>query len=205
MSFSTLTEDHYDALREIVNIAMGQASAGLAALFDTRVMLHVPDIALTEASSLATELAAVAPKEARQAAVRQAFFGGLNGEAIVLHARTGADLASSLLGYEGPCTEAAEREFYLDTSNMLTGAILGGLTKQLSIDIGYSPPTLLSLQTKAPALARECGQGWEYALRVSIVFRLESHQFECRVLIFLPENAGSALYDALERFLEEYA
>ena len=48
MTFTKLTEEHLDALREISNVGMGNAATALAQMVSDTVDLHVPSVTLAD-------------------------------------------------------------------------------------------------------------------------------------------------------------
>lgn len=198
MSFGYLTDDHYDSLREMMNIAMGRAGLALATLFGQRIDLRVPDISLIAASDLPERFSR---ENDPSAAVRQAFYGRLRGEIIVFHRLDPSQSVLDLLDYEGPSTESRMREFLLEVSNLLIGAVIGNLGTQMAFDIGYSCPTLISLDIRPTEVVRECSAVWDQALLTIVRFGLESGGFNSRVLILLPQSSAQALKDGLEGFM----
>ena len=201
MSFESLTPDHYDCLREIMNIAMGRAGLALATLFERRIELKVPEIALIAASELVERFGQDDDPEITCAAVRQAFLGRLRGEIIVFHQRDPSLSVLSLLDYDGPPTEFREREFLLEVSNLLIGAIIGNMGKLMRCDIGYSRPTIIAMDARPADLVRECSTAWDQALLTIVQFQLEYGRFTSRVLILLPQSSAEALIGGLEGFM----
>jgi chemotaxis protein CheC len=201
MSFEKLTDDHFDALREIMNIAMGRAGLALATIFNQRIDLKVPEIVLVAASELTERFSCEDDHATMCAAVRQAFFGQMRGEIIIFHRRDPSVSVLNLLDYDGPSTESSEREFLLEVSNMLIGALIGNMGKLMACDIGYSRPTLISLNARPVDLVRDCSAAWDKALLTTVHFELESGGFTSRVLILLPQSSEQALLGGVEAFM----
>lgn len=197
-----LSDDHIDAMREIANVAMGRAGAALAEVFDRRVVLQVPSIEFVDVAGLEERCGPFAHERARHCAVRQSFSGSLSGEAIALHRHDGTVELPPLLGVAPQGDEAAEREFYLDVSNMLIGAIVGQLARQFAFDISYSRPAILVLGAESIDLGTLTTAPWDSALLMSVVFEVESGPFTSLLLVLMPNETVAKLADGLDTFMQ---
>lgn len=197
------SEDQYDALREISNIAMGRASRALAMLLNLFVELSVPDIIVLDADQVGDRLRSLGGCEQGVAAVRQSFFGGMSGEVISLHTRGSSTDIVDLLGYQGKIDAAKEREFLLDVSNLLSGAVLNGISQQLGIEIGFSPPSLIEERVQLDELKVDQDAAWTHALFSQVHFQFEEREFASRLLIFLPDRSFATIRKAVDDFLDD--
>jgi chemotaxis protein CheY-P-specific phosphatase CheC len=196
-----LTSDEHDAFHEICNIAMGQASRALAQFLDHVIQLSVPEVCTLTVDGLDDLLSEVYGADDMTSLVRQSFYGRVSGEVIACHSRGPADDMALALGYHGARDTAAEREFILDLSSLLSGAVLNGIGEQLGIDMAFSAPTPIESldQLRPRALGRELT--WTRALVSNIEFRLEDRQFASRILVFWPEGCFDTIGTALGRYL----
>lgn len=196
-----LTADQKDALQEIANIGMGQAGEAIAQVLNEFVTLSIPRILILQPQLITPELARMVNSE-HVSAVRQAFHGNMRGEALVLYgAQRCADLAD-LMGYEEDLDHATELEILLDISNILVGACLGGIAKQINIDIGFSAPSLMADHVPIGEMMKASNVSWQHALLVEVNFQLEQRSFACHLILLMPEQEIKILAGALDRFLE---
>jgi chemotaxis protein CheC len=194
--------EEHDALREIVNIAMGQAGDSLARLFNTFVKLPVPRVRQVEASSMLESMREIVGEHEQVTAVRQGFSGPLQGEALVIFDSQGCSELAELLGYAPDSHN--EEELLLDVANVLTGACLGGIANQLSYDLSFSPPSILVHHGALDQVLDSARPlPWRTALLVEVNFRIEDRAFRCHVFVFWPEAAMARLQQAVKTFLEE--
>src|SRR5690606_9504460 len=131
-----------DALREISNIAMGQAAALLARVLGVFVQLPIPQVNLFEVSELHMALVD-AQRGERLSAICQGFIGdAIAGEALLLfHDSEIADMAS-LLGWQ-PEDDREVSEMLLDLASILIGACLSGIAQQIDVRFSQGHPQLL--------------------------------------------------------------
>lgn len=196
-----LTEDQRDALQELMNIAMGQAADQLAQLTDTMVTLSVPFIhpLIREQNNLAI------PDHLRRGSMivtRQSFLGKLRGEVFVCFGSRGADKLAKLLGYKGG-DRAQQDELMLDVTNILTGACISGLAKQVATQVSYDPPSILVHREQAANALDELKLNEHLAMVLEIRFEVKSHQFSCDLLICITERTADVVVRAIDRLLEE--
>ncbi len=196
-----LTEDQKEALQEIANIGMGQAGEVIAQVLNEFVTLSIPRILILQPNLIAPALQRMVDSEL-VSAVRQAFHSSFRGEALVLFGvQRCADLAD-LMGYEDNIDHATEMEILLDISNILVGACLGGIAKQVSVDIGFSAPSLLADRVPIREMMKLNDASWQHALLVEVNFQLEKRSFACHLVILMSEPELKNFAGELDRFLE---
>jgi chemotaxis protein CheC len=134
-----------DAITELLNIAIGQAAAGLSQLVEDEVRLSVPFIDFLTPAQAAQRLD-VETKGAEAVAVRQHFTGPFAGDILLLFPeRRSLDLVRHMLGDEVPLSQLTEleQEALQEVGNIILNACLGSLANQLSLRVESSLPTYL--------------------------------------------------------------
>jgi chemotaxis protein CheC len=187
-----------DALSELVNIGMGQAGDSLARLFDAFVQLSIPRLELVEPSRVGAAIAALVGTAEPVVTVRQAFWSRIRGEALAIYPVEGCDALADLVGYP----EVTSDELLLEITNVLVGACVGALAAQFSLELGFSPPSILGHTTlndllDAPHLP------WDRALLAEVNFRIVGRAFSCHLLTFWPDDSIGVLMHAVDAFLAE--
>lgn len=187
-----------DALAELVNIGMGQAGDSLARLFDTFIQLSIPRIDLIEPEEVNRAIGALVGTDEPIVAVRQAFSGPIRGEALAVYAATGCDTLADLVRYP----DVTSDELLLEISNVLVGACVGALASQFSLDLSFSPPSVLG---RAPigALLDSRQLPWTRALIAEVNFRIVERAFCCHLLTFWPDESLGTLLRAVDSFLAQ--
>ena len=143
---TTYTDEQTDALREIVNVAMGQAANSLARVLDAFVQLPVPRVRLVHASEVIREISELTAGATNLTAVRQAFTSQLRGEALVIYGPKSTDDLAPFMGYGDALSLAEREELLLEVSNILVGACLGGIAQQLECDLIFSAPSFMRVR-----------------------------------------------------------
>jgi len=196
-----LSADERDAFCEISNIAMGQASRALAHFLDSVIKLSVPEVSMLAADGVNEFLRQLYVPDQMTSLIRQSFYGPVSGEVIACHSRGSADDMALVLGYHGARDTTAQREFILELSNLLCGAVLNGIGEQLGIEMAFSAPSPIdSLDQLRP---RGLGRGftWSHALVSKIQFEIEDRRFASQILVFVPDRSFDTIGSALGRFL----
>lgn len=202
MTIAPYSPDQEDALREVTNVAMGQAASALATMLDAFVVLSVPRTRIITVAEVAEAVAGMVVNANDTTAVRQAFFNRLRGEAIVLYDDGGCTDLADLMGIDELPDENAEEELMLDVSNILVGSVLNGLAQQLETDFSYSAPSIMSHHGSVYDLLQPQELGWSHALLIEINFSLEERGFKCYVIVLMPEDSIEMMRGVLERLLQ---
>ena len=186
-----------DALAEIVNIGMGQAGDSLARLFDTFISLSIPRIEIVQPQDVTRAIAALVGEPGPVVAVRQAFSSRIRGEAIAIYAAGGCDALADLVTY----SDVTSDELLLEISNVLVGACVGGLAAQFSLDLCFSPPSILGEHPSVDALLDTGVLPWDNALVAEVNFKIIDRAFRCHLLTFWPDESIHVLLRSVDAFL----
>ncbi len=197
---ANLSEDQTAALQEIANIGMGQAGDSIARIWKQFVALSVPRIALVESGRIPTLIHHFVG-DARVSAARQAFHGAMRGEVLVVIGRGNRDQLGELMGYDGQLDLGEEQEMLLDIANVLGGACIGGIARQLGADVGFSAPSLIGTDLDSHAVVRPEELCVSTALCVEVCFTIESNQLSAHLIALMPREELVNLAQLLDRFL----
>ena len=198
--------DQADALREIANIGMGQAGAALAEVLGDYVTLSVPSVQLISADDVGASVAALfAPDDhgiEPVVAMRQGFAGEIRGEALVLFGENGCVELADLLGHDSVDDASVEEELLLDMTNIVTAAVLNGLSQQLEASFRQSPPAPFARGAELERALQPSAVAWTHALFLQVNFSLEKRRFVCHLVLLMPEESIGRVRDALDRLLD---
>ena len=205
------SEDEYDYLKEIFNIAMGKAGSDLAVLLKSFVDLKVPDIEIVAAENVVDKIlkGSVFKETEIITAFKQSFHNSasLNGVAVVIFDNKTKQSLSEILGI-GDTDSLEETDFMLELSNMLIGACMNSVSKQLfTDDMTFYPPSMICEKQELQRMAYDVFQRskleWEYTLLAKITFKLKDKKFLCDLIISMSEEAINNLHESISKILSE--
>jgi chemotaxis protein CheC len=189
--------DRRDALAELVNIGMGQAGDSLARLFDTFITLSIPRIELVQPCDVTKAIRALVDETGAVVAVRQAFSSRIRGEALAIYAAGGCDSLADLVTYP----DVTSDELLLEISNVLVGSCVGGLAAQFSLELSFSPPSILGRHDSLDDLLDVECLPWQNALIAEVNFRVVDRAFRCHLLTFWPDESIDVLLRSVDALL----
>jgi chemotaxis protein CheC len=195
-----LSSDQQEALQEIANVGLGQAGSAIAKVLNHFVRLSIPKVAMVGPHQVADSIPGLARGD-QVSAVRQAFHSSMRGEAVCVYGGQGCRDLAELMGTSTPEDDASEIELLLDITNVLVGACLGSIARQLGSDIGFTPPSLVAAKIPLEKLLNLSEVSWKTALLMEVSFELEKRSFACHILMIVPEREIEALQQVLDAFL----
>ncbi len=180
--------DVKDGIREVANVAMGQAGDLLARLLGAFVKLPIPNVNTLEPSDL--QMAIFSADMDSVSVVCQGFIGSkIAGEAVMMfHDSSYQDIAR-LLKYEGDIDESVELELLMDIANVLIGACLNGIAQQLDVNFSQSHPLVLGQHCQAADLISANKLKWKETLAVEINYKIEDYNISCDLLLLFAEDS----------------
>jgi len=186
--------DVKDGIREVANVAMGQAGDLLARLLGAFVQLPIPNVSTLEPSDL--QMAIFSADMDSVSVVCQGFIGSkIAGEAVMMfHDSSYQDIAR-LLKYEGSIDESVELELLMDIANVLIGACLNGIAQQLDVNFSQSHPLVLGQHCQAADLISANKLKWKETLAIEINYTIEDYNIACDLLLLFAEDSIDIIKD----------
>jgi chemotaxis protein CheC len=196
---ATLSEDQRDALQELCNVAMGQAGDSLARLLNQFVELSIPHIQLHDAQSLSAGIAPlfVAPPVVAGAQNFRLSDGEdpVEGQAIVTVPTTALIELQNLLGITD------QRALLLKLTSVIAGDFLWGLGQQLELSIAPDAPSWHGVIADTQTMLATLPHVYQSTLCVDLNYRLEEHNFQCGLILLLPDQAFVYFQNHLQKLL----
>ncbi|MEO5357854.1 MAG: hypothetical protein H7844_11210 [Nitrospirae bacterium YQR-1] len=204
-------EDEYDLLKELFNVAMGQAGKGLAVLLNSFVDLSIPDIKIVQAEKIIETITedSAFNKDETVTAIRQTFYNDslVEGETIVFFGESSFAAVAEVLGFSLAMDISRQNELLLEISNIVSGASINGFSNQLfKTEMTFSPPAIINEQVELNKLLYSIFMRrqlqWDYTLFVKIKFKLKSEAFKSDLLVFMSEKSIETIKIYLDKQLE---
>lgn len=204
MKTEPLNEEENEILQEVINIGMGQAGASLAKLLDVFVNLSVPRVSWVNDDDFVVKVGElVTGSDENWAGVRQAFYNQLDGEAFAIYGANGCQQLSGLMGYD-ESEEMAQEELLLDVTNILIGACLIGVAKQIGKQLDFAAPNIVGIDKPLAELLYSRDREWDQCLLIEVNFCLEEGDFSCHLVMLMSEASIGQLRSGLIEFMESY-
>ncbi len=184
-----IVADPIDRIREVANVALGQAAAILAERANVFVQLPIPNVAVMESAELKMALYHLAESD-NAVGVTQRFVGaGIRGEALLtIH---NADIEQLRTLMRLPALDVdQDREVMMETANILIGICLKTIEDQLQIHFAMSQPTLLNdAKDELQAMASDSERVWSDTLTIEYAYNLESTSIRCELLLLIDDRS----------------
>ncbi|KJU82179.1 MCP methylation inhibitor CheC [Candidatus Magnetobacterium bavaricum] len=204
------TDDEHDFLKEVFNLAMGQAASGLAVLLKSFVDMVVPDIHIVQAEKVVDVIIGDACRwdDEPVTAIRQTFYldNIADGEAIMTFDDQTFDNVYKLIGFEEKTDRQYKIELMLEMTNIIVSACLNGISNQLfGKDMSFVPPTALAENKTYKEIIYTSFQRtqlhWDYTMLAKISFKLKDESLRSELLLFISEKTILVIHKAITRML----
>lgn len=191
----------HDVCQEVVNVAMGQAGDLLARLLNVFVQQPIPKVSVLEVSELARLVSK--QRERQTPVICQGFIGsGVAGEALLTLTHSGKQDIARLLKAQGELSRATELEFLMDLANMLVGALLKGIGRQVAMHFSQGYPMVLGQHLSVAELLQANASRWRKTLAVELRYGIAGFDISCDLLLLFTEDSLETLYTKLALLLD---
>ena len=132
-----LNEFHYDALNEVGNIGMGNATTALSQLIGKRVRVSTPSLMVVDTESIIDRT-----KDIEVVGTIVKIVGDVNGGNMILYQKKHADMLADILleGTDHKNDSEMKRSVLSEVCNILAGSYLNALSKFLDLTVLPSIP-----------------------------------------------------------------
>ena len=97
-----------------------------------------------------------------------------------------------------------QEELLLDVTNILIGACLVGVAKQIDKQLDFAAPTLVGVGKPIDDLLYSRDREWDQCLLIEVNFNLEESDFACHLVMLMSEASIEQLRSGLVSFMESY-
>jgi len=196
----TLTEFQKDALKEVGNIGIGQATTSLSQMVNKRVWISLPDLKLIPLIKVPD----LVKNEAPVIGVILELTGDTKGFLLLLLSKNSAKyLINLVLGAvnETETFDEMEQSVLKEVGNIMSGTYITALSNFLGISIGLSPP--LNIYDMADAIINQIvcmmSRDVEDVLFINTEFTINTEKIDGKILIFTDSASLSKILDAINR------
>lgn len=194
-----LTEDQLDALRELINIGVGQAAGMLNEMIEFRIQLEIPMIQLLSPESLQEKLLERFGSE-HLSTVKLGFSGSFAGTAeLVFPKESAATLVAVLTGeeVESPDLDSLKIGTLSEVGNIVINGVMGSISNVLEQPLRYAVPTYTEDKPEH-LISFEDSHKSTAILLAQARFRIEELQLQGDIILFFDIASFRALLSAIE-------
>jgi chemotaxis protein CheC len=196
----SLTEFQEDALKEVGNIGIGNATTSLSRMVNKRVWISLPDLKLIPLMKVPI----LVKNESPVIGIILELTGDANGFLLLLLSKNSAKfLAKLVLGTlnEAETFDEMEQSVLKELGNIMSGTYTTALSNFLGIAIGLSPPSHIYDMADAIINQIVCmmSRDVEDVLFINTEFTINTEKIEGKILIFTDSASLSKILDAINR------
>ncbi len=194
-----LSNDQLDALKELVNIGVGQAAGMLNEMIEFRIQLHIPVIKLLSPKLLQQELVERLGAE-QVSAVELDFNGSFQGTAeLFFPTESAATLVAILTGEEVGSADLDSLKIgtLTEVGNIVINGVMGSISNVLEKPLKYEVPNYLEDKLDNLVLLKSLDDSTKVLL-AQARFEIEELQVQGDIVLFFNVGSFQALLSAIE-------
>ena len=193
-----LTTDQSDALKELINIGIGQAAGMLNEMIEYPIQLQIPEIELLYPLELQNQLErrlGINPL----AAIQMGFSGSFTGSAqLIFPTESAATLVSLLTGEDAgsPDLDFLKTSTLSEVGNIVVNGVMGSISNVLNQPLEYALPHYLEEKIEQ-LLPIDQAQNNVTVLLVRARFNIEQLQVQGDIVLFFDVGSFETLLKAI--------
>lgn len=196
------SEDHLDVLRELMNIAMGNATASIADLLDAFGKMHIPEIVVSDMQGLDEYIKRTIKPDCQCYATKQLFSGIFSGEFLFLIPKESAhNLGNHLYNIES-LSEGDILDAVIELTNILSATMISRLTEELNTKVQFFVPTTQLVNT-GELISPDDLINYHKIIIISTVMEFEEQQISGHIFILTKDSMIDNLKSLIDKKIEE--
>lgn len=202
MQTADFSSDHLDVLKELINIAMGNATASIADLLQAFGTMHIPYLAICDMDGLTNYIEEVVPSGQDSYVTKQLFGGVFGGEFIfVMSEESAVNLGHYLYDVTDP-SDADILDAVIELTNILSSTIISRLSEELGTRVQFFPPST-DIMPGNHLIGDEDRLNYHQIIVVSTVMEFQSHEISGQIFILTKDTMIESLRRLIDQKLEE--
>ncbi len=204
-----LSELQIDALKEIINIAFGNAAASLSEVIELHATLNVPEIKIVHSKELWDFIGSAFEGGEDLHIVEQHYTSEFKGIAYLVFSRNSGKLFISLLEEynEMPANmpiNLLEKETLTEVGNIIIGACLSKIAELLSDVVSYLPPRYIDGKYLYEDMPGNFFDGEGYAVILKTIFQFEKADVDGFLFLLINMDSIDKIKEAVDKFMSKY-
>ena len=202
MNSINFNEDQIDALKEFMNISLGEATSHVAELLDAFGTMHIPKISVRDTSELKEIVSESVEASLNYYVMKQLFAGKFGGECIFIVSEQSANnLGTHLYETDNPDKDDIN-DAVMELTNIVTSSIIGRLTEELDVQVQFFAPVSSFVKSFDIADDDEMAQ-YSKVIVVSTELEFKDHNISASIFILTKDEAINSLKELIDKKIEE--
>jgi len=202
MQIDEFSEDHLDVLKELMNIAMGNATASIADLLQAFGTMHIPHLAISDMDGLKAYMEKTIPSDEKYYVTKQLFGGMFGGEFIfVMTDESAVNLGHYLYDVTAP-SDADIMDAVIELTNILSSTILSRLSEELNTKVQFFVPST-ELMSGNELIGHDETLNYHRIIIISTLMEFQSHKISGHIFILTKDKMIESLSRLIDQKLEE--
>ncbi|EDZ63158.1 inhibitor of MCP methylation, CheC-like protein [Sulfurimonas gotlandica GD1] len=195
-------EDQTDALKEFMNIAIGQATSHVAELLDAFGTMHIPKISIQDMSELNQVVIDNIDKDSNYYVMKQLFAGKFGGECVfIISEDSASNLGAHLYDIEEPLKDDIT-DAVMELTNIVTSSIVSRLTEELNVQVQFFAPTS-NFVNASNIIDDDEVTSYSKIIVVSTELEFKDYNICANIFILTKDEAIISLRDLIDKKIEE--
>ena len=195
-------EDQLDALREFVNIALGDATANVAELLSAFATMHVPTIDICSNDELIPKIEAELNGVSKYYVTKQLFTGKFGGECMFIMKDSSAKNLGDYLYDDVSPSEDDIYDAVIELTNILCSTIISRLTEELGTQVQFFVPCAHCVNKKH-IIEYEDIKHYHKIIIISTILDFKDQKINGCIYILTKDEALDSLKKLIDNKLEE--
>lgn len=202
MTHCEFSEDHLDVLRELMNIAMGNATASIADLLKAFGKMHIPQILISDMEGLHGYIQKAVPADQRHYVTKQLFGGMFSGEFLfVISEESAQNLGHHLYDVQAP-SQGDILDAVVELTNILSATIVSRLTEELNTKVQFFVPSTDVVEGNA-LISPDDLLNYHSIIIISTRMEFRDNNIDGQIFILTKDEMIGSLKHLIDRKLEE--
>lgn len=194
--------DHLDVLKELMNIAVGNATASIADLLQTFGTMHIPNIIVSSMEGLEEHIKATISSNQKNYVTKQLFAGAFSGEFLfVISEESALNLGNHLYDVEEP-GQGDIFDVVIELTNILSATIISRLTEELNTKVQFFVPST-EIITGNDLISSSDLLNYHQIIIVSTQMEFQHQNIRGQIFILTKDEMIESLKLLIDRKLEE--
>ncbi|MDD5717042.1 MAG: chemotaxis protein CheC [Sulfuricurvum sp.] len=195
--------DHLDVLKELVNIAVGNATASIADLLQAFGRMHIPQITISDMEGLNRHIKNSIPEQQQNYVTKQLFGGVFSGEFIfVISDSSALNLGYHLYDADEPPSEGDILDAVIELTNILSATIISRLTEELNTKVQFFVPST-EIIAGNDLISPEDLLNYHQIIIISTQMEFEHQNINGQIFILTKDEMIESLKALIDQKLEE--